>query len=152
MLRWWPRIMLLFLIPINRMISHLKLGNGRSWMSAFVCVDGMRRVLLHWIMSLMLAIKYYLLGNPIVVWSSTASIGVFGIVAAIYLLRWQRHYIDFTPAYLDHIHFAGIYPVLGWGLHYLPFFIMGRYDLLQCDLTSVCCTCITIFRRFTLPS
>jgi dolichyl-phosphate-mannose-protein mannosyltransferase len=73
------------------------------------------------------AIKYYLLGNPITVWSSTASIGIFGIVAAIYLLRWQRHYIDFTPAYLDHVHFAGIYPLIGWGLHYLPFFIMGRY-------------------------
>jgi dolichyl-phosphate-mannose-protein mannosyltransferase len=74
-----------------------------------------------------LAIKYYLLGNPINVWSSTASIVVFGIVAVIYLLRWQRHYIDFTPAYLDHIHFAGIYPVLGWVLHYVPFFLMGRY-------------------------
>lgn len=86
----------------------------------------MRIVLPLWIVSLTSAIKYYLLGNPIVVWSSTASIGVFCIVAAIYLLRWQRHYIDFTPAYLDHIHFAGIYPVLGWGLHYLPFFIMGR--------------------------
>jgi len=71
-------------------------------------------------------IKYFLLGNPITVWSSTASIGIFGILAVIYLLRWQRHYIDFTPAYLDHIHFAGIYPLLGWGLHYLPFFIMGR--------------------------
>src|ERR1700724_2663770 len=100
----------------------------------------------------MSAIKYYLLGNPIVVWSSTASIGIFGIVAAIYFLRWQRHYIDFTPAYLDHIHFAGVYPLLGWGLHYLPFFIMGRYSPLQYDLTLVFCTCITIFPRFTLPS
>ena len=79
-----------------------------------------------WQCLLTLVIKYYLLGNPIVVWSSTASIGVFGLVAVIYLLRWQRHYIDFSPAYLDHIHFAGIYPLLGWGLHYLPFFIMGR--------------------------
>ena len=75
---------------------------------------------------LTIAIKYYLLGNPINVWSSTLSIGIFGLVAAIYLLRWQRHYVDFTPAYLDHIHFAGIYPLIAWGLHYLPFFIMGR--------------------------
>ena len=73
-----------------------------------------------------LAIKYYLLGNPINVWSSTVSIVVFAAVTFIYLLRWQRHYIDFTPAYLEHVHFAGIYPVLAWGLHYLPFFIMGR--------------------------
>jgi len=73
-----------------------------------------------------LAIKYYLLGNPINVWSSTASIVVFAVVAVIYLVRWQRHYVDFTPAYLEHVHFAGVYPVLAWGLHYLPFFIMGR--------------------------
>src|SRR5271155_3166868 len=78
-------------------------------------------------MSLISVVKYYLLGNPINTWSSTASIVIFGIVAAIYLLRWQRHYIDFTPAYLDHIHFAGVYPLLAWGLHYVPFFIMGRY-------------------------
>jgi dolichyl-phosphate-mannose-protein mannosyltransferase len=68
-----------------------------------------------------------LLGNPINTWSSTASIVIFGIVAVIYLLRWQRHYVDFTPAYIDHIHFAGLYPLLAWGLHYVPFFIMGRY-------------------------
>ena len=116
-----------------------------------VCVDGMRKVQ-SLIVLLTVAIKYYLLGNPIVVWSSTASIGVFAIVAAIYLLRWQRHYIDFTPAYLDHIHFAGIYPLLGWGLHYLPFFIMGRYNLSREDLTLVCCMSITIFQRYTLPS
>lgn len=99
---------------------------------------------------LTLAIKYYLLGNPIVVWSSTASIGVFGIVAAIYLLRWQRHYIDFTPTYLDHIHFAGIYPLLGWGLHYLPFFIMGRYNRFRDILTLAYCTSITISQHYTL--
>jgi len=78
------------------------------------------------IISLIPAVKYYLLGNPINVWSSTASIVVFGIFAFIYILRWQRHYIDFTPAYLDHVHFAGVYPLIAWGLHYVPFFIMGR--------------------------
>jgi dolichyl-phosphate-mannose--protein O-mannosyl transferase len=78
---------------------------------------------------LILAIKYFLLGNPYNVWSSTLSIVIFGLAAAIYLLRWQRHYIDFTPAYIDHVHYAGLYPLLAWGLHYVPFFIMGRYLL-----------------------
>ena len=73
------------------------------------------------------AIKYFLLGNPFNVWSSTASVGVFVIVAAIYFLRWQRHFVDFTPAYIDHVHYAGLYPLLAWALHYLPFFIMGRF-------------------------
>jgi len=75
---------------------------------------------------LIVAVKYFLLGNPINVWGSTASIVIGVAVAFIYLLRWQRHYIDFTPVYLEHAHYAGIYPLLGWILHYLPFFIMGR--------------------------
>src|SRR5271156_5520339 len=103
-------------------------------------------------MSLISVVKYFLLGNPINTWSSTASIGIFGLVAVIYLLRWQRHYIDFTPAYIDHIHFAGVYPLLAWGLHYLPFFIMGRYFPLGLLLTLVSCTSITISPLYTLQS
>jgi dolichyl-phosphate-mannose-protein mannosyltransferase len=111
------------------MISLRKHGNGRSSTLACVCADGMIRVNSFWDTSLILAVKYFLLGNPFNVWSSTAGIAVFAIVGLIYILRWQRHYVDFTPAYLDHIHYAGLYPLIGWGLHYAPFFIMGRYTL-----------------------
>jgi hypothetical protein len=103
-------------------------------------------------MSLISVVKYYLLGNPINTWSSTASIVIFAIVAVIYLLRWQRHYVDFTPAYIDHIHFAGAYPLLAWGLHYIPFFIMGRYFAIKVPLTLVFCTSITISPLSTLRS
>jgi hypothetical protein len=103
-------------------------------------------------MLLISVVKYYLLGNPINTWSSTASIVIFGIVAVIYLLRWQRHYVDFTPAYIDHIHFAGVYPLLAWGLHYIPFFIMGRYFPIKVLLTLVSCTSIIISRLSTLRS
>jgi C-terminal four TMM region of protein-O-mannosyltransferase len=134
------------------MISLLKHGNGLSSMLVFECVDGMIRVCLYALHVLTVAVKYYLLGNPINVWSSTASIAVFGVVAFIYLLRWQRHYIDFTPAYLDHIHFAGVYPLLAWGLHYVPFFIMGRYLGFISNPNVVSYTCTTTFQRYTSPS
>jgi len=71
-------------------------------------------------------VKYYLLGNPIVYWGSTASLGVFALIVAWYTLRWQRGYQDLKQADVDHIHYSGIYPVIGWFLHYLPFIIMGR--------------------------
>ncbi|KAJ5792199.1 uncharacterized protein N7503_008177 [Penicillium pulvis] len=71
-------------------------------------------------------IKYFLLGNPLVYWGSTASLGGFGLLLVWYLLRWQRGYQELSQADLDHIHYSGLYPVIGWVLHYLPFIIMAR--------------------------
>ncbi|ETN36343.1 uncharacterized protein HMPREF1541_08620 [Cyphellophora europaea CBS 101466] len=70
--------------------------------------------------------KYFLLGNPLVYWGSTASLGVLGLIVAWYLVRWQRGYVELTQGDIDHIHYAGIYPVIGWVFHYLPFVIMAR--------------------------
>jgi len=66
------------------------------------------------------------LGNPLVYWGSTASLGVVGLVVAWYLVRWQRGYADLDMAEIDHIHYAALYPVIGWVLHYLPFIVMAR--------------------------
>jgi len=71
-------------------------------------------------------VKYFLLGNPLVYWGSTASLGVFAALVAWYLIRWQRGYKELTQGEIDHIHYAGIYPIVGWFLHYLPFVIMAR--------------------------
>ncbi|KAJ9132636.1 Dolichyl-phosphate-mannose--protein mannosyltransferase 2 [Pleurostoma richardsiae] len=71
-------------------------------------------------------VKYFLLGNPFVYWASTASIGVFALIVAWYLIRWQRGYKELSLGEIDQIHYAGLYPVVGWFLHYLPFVIMAR--------------------------
>lgn len=71
-------------------------------------------------------VKYFLLGNPLVYWGSTASLFVFGLMLAWYIIRWQRGYVDLSPSEIDQIHYAGIYPVIGWVLHYLPFAVMAR--------------------------
>ena len=72
-------------------------------------------------------VKYFLLGNPLVYWGSTAALGVFGLMSLWYLLRWQRGFEDFKNIRdLDQIHYSGLYPVIGWFLHYLPFVVMGR--------------------------
>lgn len=71
-------------------------------------------------------VKYFLLGNPIVYWGSTASLGAVGLLVLWYLIRWQRGYAELSQREIDFIHYSGIYPVIGWFLHYLPFVAMAR--------------------------
>jgi len=71
-------------------------------------------------------VKYFLLGNPLVYWGSTATLGVFVLLAFFYLIRWQRGYKDLSPDEIDQFHYAGIYPLIGWVFHYIPFIAMGR--------------------------
>ncbi|KAK1639394.1 dolichyl-phosphate-mannose-protein mannosyltransferase [Colletotrichum phormii] len=71
-------------------------------------------------------VKYFLLGNPLVYWGSTAGLGVFALVIVWYLIRWQRGFNDLNSKEIDQIHYAGLYPVAGWFLHYLPFVVMAR--------------------------
>ena len=71
-------------------------------------------------------VKYFLLGNPIVYWGSTASLAGFFALIGWYLVRWQRGYQELKPIEIDQIHYGGIYPVVGWFLHYLPFVAMAR--------------------------
>ena len=71
-------------------------------------------------------IKYYLLGNPFVYWGSTASLGIFWLLIAWYAVRWQRGYAELSEADMNHIHYSGLYPAIGWLLHYLPFVAMAR--------------------------
>ncbi|KIW57650.1 hypothetical protein PV05_02217 [Exophiala xenobiotica] len=70
--------------------------------------------------------KYFLLGNPIVYWGSTASLGVAGLLVLWYLIRWQRGYDELRQSDINQIHYSGIYPLIGWFFHYLPFVMMGR--------------------------
>ncbi len=42
-------------------------------------------------------VKFYLLGNPVVWWSGTASLILFNSMLFWYLVRKQRQYIEFSP-------------------------------------------------------
>lgn len=71
-------------------------------------------------------VKYFLLGNPLVYWGSTASLPILALLVGWYLVRWQRSFSELAQKDIDHIMYSGIYPAIGWFLHYLPFVIMGR--------------------------
>lgn len=70
--------------------------------------------------------QVYFLGNAVVWWSSTLCIVAFLIHTAFSIIRWQsgqkvadnKHVFNFNTQVFLYL--------AGWGLHYLPFFIMGR--------------------------
>ncbi|EGW29916.1 uncharacterized protein SPAPADRAFT_68774 [Spathaspora passalidarum NRRL Y-27907] len=70
--------------------------------------------------------QIYFLGNAVTWWAASASIVTFGIYVVISVFRWQlgqpvskdKHVFNFNVQTFSY--------VLGWALHYLPFFIMGR--------------------------
>ncbi|EJT79090.1 dolichyl-phosphate-mannose-protein mannosyltransferase 2 [Gaeumannomyces tritici R3-111a-1] len=71
-------------------------------------------------------VKYFLLGNPFVYWATTASLGFVGLLVVWYVLRWQRGYRELSKPEMEQILYSGIYPIIGWFLHYLPFVVMAR--------------------------
>ncbi|OZJ02805.1 hypothetical protein BZG36_04273 [Bifiguratus adelaidae] len=77
------------------------------------------------------AVKYFLLGNPIVWWSAALGIVAFGILLLTYLIRRKRHLSSLPPRQWDQFCFVGKTLIAGWALHYLPFGIMGRVTYLH---------------------
>lgn len=72
-------------------------------------------------------IKYFLIGSPASTWPSTIAVLAFMVLVAVYLIRWQRQYSDLTnPEDINLFLMGGIYPLLAWGLHFVPFIIMSR--------------------------
>ncbi|CDH55799.1 mannosyltransferase 1 [Lichtheimia corymbifera JMRC:FSU:9682] len=68
----------------------------------------------------------YLLGNPLVYWMSTASIVIYVAFRAILLLLDKRGiHIQLAGLRKFYDESAGFF-LVGWILHYIPFFLMGR--------------------------
>ena len=70
--------------------------------------------------------RVYLLGNPVIWWSNLGFLFVFVVIFACNAIRQQRGYIkSFSEANKDKL-VACAWLFLGWLLHYVPFWAMGR--------------------------
>lgn len=100
-------------------------------------------------------IKYYLVGSPATTWTSTAAVILFCFITVYHLIRWQRQIVDFdTPNSLKVFLMGGIYPMFGWGLHFMPFVIMGRVTYVHHYLPALYFAMIVfvyIVEAFTRP-
>lgn len=70
--------------------------------------------------------QIYLIGNPIVWWSSTLAVAIFAVFKGIAVLRWQRGYKDYSSTTFKRFDYEIGTSVLGWALHYFPFYLMQR--------------------------
>lgn len=101
------------------------------------------------------AIKYYLVGSPATTWTSTIGVVLFCFITVYHLIRWQRQINDFETAHkLKVFLMGGIYPMFGWGLHFMPFVIMGRVTYVHHYLPALYFAMLVFsyeVEAFTLP-
>ena len=76
-------------------------------------------------------IKFYLLGTPIVWWSSSLSLIIGLLLAGWYFARIQRQYKDWADGEFEQFLHVGKVAFGGWALHFLPFLVMGRVTYLH---------------------
>jgi len=72
-------------------------------------------------------VKFYMIGNPFIWWFAFTAILSLGGFSLFYILRRQRKftYVWAKNEWYDYC-YRGLITFLGWALHYLPFYIMGR--------------------------
>ena len=70
--------------------------------------------------------QIYLIGNPLIWWSSTAAIAIYVVFKGLSVLRWQRGCNDYSYVPFKRFDYEIGQTVLGWAFHYFPFYLMAR--------------------------
>ena len=70
--------------------------------------------------------QIYLLGNPVVWYTSTMAIAIYLVFKGLSVLRWQRGFQDYNNVNFKRFDYEIGTSVLGWAFHYFPFFLMQR--------------------------
>ncbi|KAI9798606.1 MAG: hypothetical protein M1825_005304 [Sarcosagium campestre] len=70
--------------------------------------------------------QIYLIGNPVIWWTSTVAIAVYLVFKALAVLRWQRGFRDYDSITFKRFDYEIGTSVLGWAFHYFPFYLMQR--------------------------
>lgn len=88
--------------------------------------------------------QIYLLGNPIIWWSSTLAIGLYFVFKGLSVLRWQRGFKDYDNLNIRRFDYEIGQSVLGWFFHYFPFYLMQRQLFLHHYLPALYFAIITL--------
>lgn len=70
--------------------------------------------------------QIYLIGNPLIWWTSTAAVAIYIVFKGLAVLRWQRGFNDYSNFVFKRFDYEVGTMVLGWAFHYFPFYLMQR--------------------------
>ncbi|CCH59764.1 hypothetical protein TBLA_0B09470 [Henningerozyma blattae CBS 6284] len=70
--------------------------------------------------------QIYFMGNAVVWWSTTFSLVAFIMIALLELIMWQLNYRVLQDPEIINFFIQSFEFALGYALHYVPFFFMGR--------------------------
>ncbi|KAG4431792.1 hypothetical protein IFR05_012731 [Cadophora sp. M221] len=70
--------------------------------------------------------QIYLIGNPVVWWTSTLAVAVYVIFKGLAVLRWQRGFKDYNNVIFKRFDYEVGTMVLAWAFHYFPFYLLQR--------------------------
>ncbi|KAH8648388.1 Dolichyl-phosphate-mannose-protein mannosyltransferase-domain-containing protein [Xylariales sp. PMI_506] len=70
--------------------------------------------------------QIYLIGNPVVWYTSTLAVVIYVLFKGVAVLRWQRSCRDYDDSVFKRFDYEIGTSVLGWALHYFPFYLMQR--------------------------
>ncbi|ODV96377.1 hypothetical protein PACTADRAFT_49736 [Pachysolen tannophilus NRRL Y-2460] len=98
-------------------------------------------------------IKYYLMGSPATTWTSTVAVLAFSLLVVVNLIKYQRQVPIFHSQNEENLFLmGGVYPFLGWFIHFLPFVIMSRVTYVHHYLPALyfaMIVCCYVFQRTT---
>ncbi|EOA81475.1 Dolichyl-phosphate-mannose--protein mannosyltransferase 1 [Exserohilum turcicum] len=96
--------------------------------------------------------QIYLLGNPVIWWTSSALIGLYVVIKGIAILRWQRGYSDYNNVVFKRFDYEVGMSILGWAFHYFPFYLMARQLFLHHYLPALYFAILALCQMFDFVS
>ncbi|KAI9813513.1 MAG: hypothetical protein M1832_006311 [Thelocarpon impressellum] len=92
--------------------------------------------------------QIYLMGNPVVWWSSSLAVAAYVLFKAVAVLRWQRGFADYRAATFKRFDYEVGTTVLAWAFHYFPFYLMQRQLFLHHYLPALYFAVLALSQTF----
>lgn len=92
----------------------------------------------------------YFMGNAVTWWLSTGAIFTLIVYTMVQIVRWQLGTTIATERHVFNFNYHALTYMMGWFLHYFPFFIMGRQLFLHHYLPALYFQILTLGHFFDI--